>query len=178
MNENDAIPVTDIIQYAYTCQDYESAASIIHLLDKFCGTSQYAVPIENLKKYFKSLQYGTSYLRAEINNSYSDRLQKVITAVANEGVMREKRDFAVIHRLILDYGIRDTLTYADFVRYLHSRCFIPPYLLPSASTLSKVLIRGTYPNWRFIDINPEVEKRFMKVASLFVKYWDYSVEFD
>jgi hypothetical protein len=52
MNPNDSILIADIIRYAYSCHNYEAAAPIIHLLDKYCGTTDHAQEIWLVAKTF------------------------------------------------------------------------------------------------------------------------------
>ena len=124
MNPNDSILIADIIRYAYRCHNYEAAAPIIHLLDKYCGTTDHAQEIDELKQYFKTLHYGAGMTCATCASAHRD-----------ESVNRDER-------------------------------------IGQASTLSKVVIQGHYPNWKFVDVKPEVSDHFWLVAKTFLGYWN------
>lgn len=177
MTPSDSIPIAAIIQYAYTCNSYNAAAPIIHLLDKFCGTTEFAPLIDDLKRHFKSMNVheGTCAACANAlenkNKERTERLRRVIDAMVADGCISEKRDFAIVHRLIVDCGIWESLTYVGFVRFLQVQCNVPLHLLPSASTLSKLVIRGKYPNWKFVDAKPHVSEHFWLVAKWFLANW-------
>lgn len=177
MKPSDSIPIAAIIQYAYTCNSYNAAAPIIHLLDKFCGTTEYAPLIDDLKRHFKSMNVheGTcaacANALANKNRQRDERLRRVIDAMVADGCISEKRDFAIVHALIVDCAIWDSLTYVAFVRFLQAYCNVPRHLLPTASTLSKLVIRGKYPNWKFIDAKPHVSEHFWLVAKWFLANW-------
>ena len=178
MNPNDSILIADIIRYAYSCHNYEAAAPIIHLLDKYCGTTDHALEIDELKQYFKTLHYGAGMTCATCASAHRDesvnrdeRIGQAITSVVAEGVIREKRDFAIVYRLIVDCAIREGLTIIDFAHFLQTKCKIPSPLLPSASSLSKVVIQGRYPKWKFVDVKPEVSEHFWLVAKTFLGGW-------
>ena len=177
MTPSDSIPIAAIIQYAYTCHSYHTAEPIIHLLDKFCGTTEYAPLIDDLKLHFKSMNVreGTcaacANALANKNRQRDERLRRVIDAMVADGCISEKRDFAIVHALIVDCGIWESLTYVGFVRFLQVQCNVPQHLLPSASTLSKVVIQGGYPQWKFVDVKPHVAERFWLVAKWFLANW-------
>ena len=177
MTPSDSIPIAAIIQYVYTCHSYHTAEPIIHLLDKFCGTTEFAPLIDDLKRHFKSgyIHDGMCATCANAlenkNKERNERLRRAIDALVADDCMYEKRDFAIIHRLIVDCGIWESLTYVDFVRFLRTQCNVSQHLLPSASTLSKVVIQGVYPQWKFVDVKPYVAERFWQVAKRFLAKW-------
>ena len=101
-------------------------------------------------------QYGTDKVQdnKEPKIPKEKRICQAVDCLYNEGLVNHKYYLAAIRQILLEHGEYDTLEYKAFTELLNKGCATFKNDLPSEDSISKVIIKGSYPNWTIDDKKP------------------------
>ena len=116
-------------------------------------------------------QYGTDKVQdnKEPKMSKEKRICQAVDCLYNEGLVNHKYYLAAIRQILLEHGEYDTLEYKAFTEMLNKGCATFKNDLPSEDSISKVIIKGSYPNWTIDDKKPVDCMNINKMVEQFLK---------
>lgn len=98
-----------------------------------------------------------------------DRIKNGIQAVATSGKIENDYEYAAVMKYIDELQVLGKLGYADFEQILAGSGAFTEGKVPKASNISKIEIKGTFPNWVVKDKKYTVAQKFFDVVKEFIK---------
>jgi|GEM_PF-6385175 len=144
---------------------------IVNIIETF---NDHCVVVDKIQNNYNIIQPHEYSSRKEEDRHEANKdkcIGEVLTQLYAEHYIKWKKDWAVIHRICRERGIYDNLHYVSLVYILEHYAEVPHELLPTASSLSKVIFVNRYPNWEIDGQQPAENKRMTTIAQRFIELY-------